>query len=205
MLTQTEMILFSSLTLLLATIVSAQHIHRHKHVPEHIISHGVSSKPRSKFKNLSSSAASYTPNNNKPGIAGGDAYPIFKDHIGWWYDWYVRLISSAGRISMSALQVPDTIQTFFLWSYSPRRPNALGRRYSRRPGRTASQRFHQTLYICLLILYSAWYYASIRTRLRRAWLCQWLWISWHEHRWCSWEMGDSNGSDEEEGCETRES
>ncbi|KIJ92495.1 glycoside hydrolase family 128 protein [Laccaria amethystina LaAM-08-1] len=28
-----------------------------------------------------------TPNNIKAGIAGGDAYPFLKDHIGWWYDW----------------------------------------------------------------------------------------------------------------------
>ena len=28
-----------------------------------------------------------TPNNVKAGIAGGDAYPFLKDHIGWWYDW----------------------------------------------------------------------------------------------------------------------
>ena len=34
------------------------------------------------------SRASLTPNGIKAGIAGGDAYPFFKDHIGWWYDWY---------------------------------------------------------------------------------------------------------------------
>ncbi|KAG5730966.1 hypothetical protein E4T56_gene7141 [Termitomyces sp. T112] len=33
------------------------------------------------------SRASLTPNGIKAGIAGGDAYPFFKDHIGWWYDW----------------------------------------------------------------------------------------------------------------------
>ncbi|KAG6910868.1 hypothetical protein DXG01_007185 [Tephrocybe rancida] len=33
------------------------------------------------------SKPSLTPNGNKAGIAGGDAYPFFKDHIGWWYDW----------------------------------------------------------------------------------------------------------------------
>ena len=32
---------------------------------------------------------SLTPNGIKAGIAGGDAYPYFKDHIGWWYDWSV--------------------------------------------------------------------------------------------------------------------
>lgn len=32
-------------------------------------------------------AQSLTPNNIKAGIAGGDAYPFLKDHIGWWYDW----------------------------------------------------------------------------------------------------------------------
>lgn len=30
---------------------------------------------------------SLTPNGIKAGIAGGDAYPYLKDHIGWWYDW----------------------------------------------------------------------------------------------------------------------
>ncbi|EAU85663.1 hypothetical protein E4U52_000979 [Claviceps spartinae] len=33
------------------------------------------------------SVASLTPNGIKAGIAGGDAYPYLKDHIGWWYDW----------------------------------------------------------------------------------------------------------------------
>ncbi|EIW70737.1 hypothetical protein M231_02609 [Tremella mesenterica] len=28
-----------------------------------------------------------TPNGNKAGISGGDAFDYFKDHIGWWYDW----------------------------------------------------------------------------------------------------------------------
>ena len=32
---------------------------------------------------------SLTPNGIKAGIAGGDAHPFLKDHIGWWYDWYV--------------------------------------------------------------------------------------------------------------------
>ncbi|KAF5327820.1 hypothetical protein D9619_004571 [Psilocybe cf. subviscida] len=32
-------------------------------------------------------AASFVPNNNKAGIAGGDAYSFMVDHIGWWYDW----------------------------------------------------------------------------------------------------------------------
>ncbi|KAG6856878.1 hypothetical protein H0H87_012458 [Tephrocybe sp. NHM501043] len=34
------------------------------------------------------SKPSLTPNGNKAGIAGGDAYSFFQDHIGWWYDWY---------------------------------------------------------------------------------------------------------------------
>ncbi|KAG6865179.1 hypothetical protein C0991_004622 [Blastosporella zonata] len=33
------------------------------------------------------SKPSLTPNGNKAGIAGGDAYTFFQDHIGWWYDW----------------------------------------------------------------------------------------------------------------------
>lgn len=37
---------------------------------------------------MKTSGASLTPNGIKAGIAGGDAYPFFKDHIGWWYDWY---------------------------------------------------------------------------------------------------------------------
>jgi len=32
-------------------------------------------------------STSLVPNNIKAGIAGGDAYPYLKDHIGWWYDW----------------------------------------------------------------------------------------------------------------------
>jgi hypothetical protein len=32
-------------------------------------------------------SSTLTPNNVKAGIAGGDAYPFLKDHIGWWYDW----------------------------------------------------------------------------------------------------------------------
>ncbi|KAF8643255.1 hypothetical protein AX16_009141 [Volvariella volvacea WC 439] len=32
-------------------------------------------------------AGSLTPNGIKAGLAGGDAYPYFRDHIGWWYDW----------------------------------------------------------------------------------------------------------------------
>ncbi|KAG6862482.1 hypothetical protein C0995_000028 [Termitomyces sp. Mi166 len=36
---------------------------------------------------MKSSHVSLTPNGIKAGIAGGDAYPFFKDHIGWWYDW----------------------------------------------------------------------------------------------------------------------
>ncbi|KAF5382166.1 hypothetical protein D9615_004460 [Tricholomella constricta] len=33
------------------------------------------------------SSSSFIPNGIKAGIAGGDAYSYFKDHIGWWYDW----------------------------------------------------------------------------------------------------------------------
>ncbi|TFK74091.1 hypothetical protein BDN72DRAFT_760465 [Pluteus cervinus] len=33
------------------------------------------------------SLAVFTPNGIKAGIAGGDAYPYLKDHLGWWYDW----------------------------------------------------------------------------------------------------------------------
>ena len=32
-------------------------------------------------------STSLVPNNIKAGIAGGDAFPYLKDHIGWWYDW----------------------------------------------------------------------------------------------------------------------
>ena len=32
-------------------------------------------------------STSLVPNNVKAGIAGGDAFSYFKDHIGWWYDW----------------------------------------------------------------------------------------------------------------------
>ena len=36
-------------------------------------------------------STSLTPNGVKAGIAGGDAYPYMKDHIGWWYDWSVSV------------------------------------------------------------------------------------------------------------------
>jgi len=35
----------------------------------------------------SSQHISLTPNGIKGGVAGGDAYNIPRDHIGWWYDW----------------------------------------------------------------------------------------------------------------------
>ena len=38
-------------------------------------------------------STSLTPNGIKAGIAGGDAYPYVKDHIGWWYDWSVSIQS----------------------------------------------------------------------------------------------------------------
>lgn len=34
-------------------------------------------------------AVSLTPNGKKAGISAGDSYNFVKDHIGWWYDWYV--------------------------------------------------------------------------------------------------------------------
>ncbi|KAI9744455.1 MAG: hypothetical protein M1818_001984 [Claussenomyces sp. TS43310] len=34
-----------------------------------------------------SSSAPLTPNGKKSGSAGGDAYPFWEDHLGWWYDW----------------------------------------------------------------------------------------------------------------------
>jgi hypothetical protein len=40
-------------------------------------------------KVVPSLSTSLTPNGFKAGIAGGDAYPYMKDHIGWWYDWSV--------------------------------------------------------------------------------------------------------------------
>ncbi|KAF3401044.1 hypothetical protein DPV78_004896 [Talaromyces pinophilus] len=33
------------------------------------------------------SSSSLTPNGIKAGSAGGDAYPFWSNHIGWWYDW----------------------------------------------------------------------------------------------------------------------
>lgn len=35
----------------------------------------------------SSSSSRLTPNGIKAGSAGGDAYPFWSEHIGWWYDW----------------------------------------------------------------------------------------------------------------------
>jgi hypothetical protein len=45
-------------------------------------------------------STSFTPNNVKAGIAGGDAYPYMKDHIGWWYDWSVTRHLSIGSYSL---------------------------------------------------------------------------------------------------------
>ena len=42
-------------------------------------------------------STSLTPNDVKAGIAGGDAYPYMKDHIGWWYDWSVSVPFSHWR------------------------------------------------------------------------------------------------------------
>jgi hypothetical protein len=108
-----------TLQLVLAIIASAQHIHphHHKHLPRLLtcrhsllttastpfptpVHHEYNpSKPPARSKNRSSSSASFTPNNNKAGIAGGDAYPIFKDHLGWWYDWSVYLSHPPNRIT----------------------------------------------------------------------------------------------------------
>jgi len=44
---------------------------------------------------VSDNASHLTPNGIKAGIAGGDAYPFLKDHIGWWYDWWVSFTKSS--------------------------------------------------------------------------------------------------------------
>ncbi|PPQ96255.1 hypothetical protein CVT26_005582 [Gymnopilus dilepis] len=43
--------------------------------------------PSSGVESFESLSALLTPNRIKAGIAGGDAYPFMKNHIGWWYDW----------------------------------------------------------------------------------------------------------------------
>ncbi|KAF8150645.1 hypothetical protein B0H34DRAFT_665899 [Crassisporium funariophilum] len=56
-------------------------------------------------------AASLTPNNNKAGIAGGDAYPFLKDHIGWWYDWSPNPSKSGKPIAVPMLWGNGTVDT----------------------------------------------------------------------------------------------
>lgn len=42
----------------------------------------------SSYNTLTPSISSlYIPNGIKAGVAGGDAYTILQNHIGWWYDW----------------------------------------------------------------------------------------------------------------------
>lgn len=48
-------------------------------------------QPTSMTKVAATLTTSLTPNGVKAGIAGGDAYPYMKDHIGWWYDWSVNI------------------------------------------------------------------------------------------------------------------
>ena len=110
------MLLFPTL-FLLGTLVLAQHIDSHHHrrllkrngtcshsllatstaipssSPSPLPSAQTVSNPPAGSKNLSTSSTSFTPNNNKAGIAGGAAYSALKSHIGWWYDWYAPLFS----------------------------------------------------------------------------------------------------------------
>ena len=44
-------------------------------------------KAKTTTPGYSSQHISLTPNGIKAGVAGGDAYNILRDHIGWWYDW----------------------------------------------------------------------------------------------------------------------
>ena len=61
------------------------------HVPSSLPSASSSSRlPKAKTTTTpghSSQHISLTPNGIKAGVAGGDAYNILRDHIGWWYDW----------------------------------------------------------------------------------------------------------------------
>lgn len=56
-----------------------------------IVKHTSTVRLTSTTKVATSLSTSLTPNDVKAGIAGGDAYPHMKDHIGWWYDWSVRV------------------------------------------------------------------------------------------------------------------
>lgn len=61
------------------------------HAPSSLPSASSSSRlPKAKTTTTpghSSQHISLTPNGIKAGVAGGDAYNILRDHIGWWYDW----------------------------------------------------------------------------------------------------------------------
>lgn len=41
----------------------------------------------SSVNDIARSSSALTPNGIKAGVAGGDAYTILQNHIGWWYDW----------------------------------------------------------------------------------------------------------------------
>ena len=85
---------------------STRHVTKSVAVPTHVSStHALSSTSTPTSKSITTStldvppatkattqaaqplSKSLVPNNIKAGIAGGDAYPFLKDHIGWWYDW----------------------------------------------------------------------------------------------------------------------
>jgi hypothetical protein len=46
-----------------------------------------SSLPRAITTSETPTSLKFTPNGIKAGVAGGDAYLILRDYIGWWYDW----------------------------------------------------------------------------------------------------------------------
>ncbi|KAF9048479.1 glycosyl hydrolase catalytic core-domain-containing protein [Panaeolus papilionaceus] len=54
-------------------------------------------------------AKTLTPNSIKAGIAGGDAYPFVKDHIGWWYDWSPKPSKPGSPIAVPMLWGNGTV------------------------------------------------------------------------------------------------
>ncbi|KAF8071823.1 glycosyl hydrolase catalytic core-domain-containing protein [Lyophyllum atratum] len=69
----------------------------------HALSGSDISKATATTLRTTTSMSPLTPNGIKAGIAGGDAYPFFKDHIGWWYDWTPNPMKSGKPVGIPML------------------------------------------------------------------------------------------------------
>lgn len=69
-----------------SSTTSTSRSHTSTSKPTHTKSRTTSSHTSTTIRAVSSTS-SLTPNGIKAGSAGGDAYPFWSSHIGWWYDW----------------------------------------------------------------------------------------------------------------------